>query len=92
MQDMLTEMHAVLRQMQSKQASGKGQSAADNVHMWELLLGHLDKTFAEARMAAMQRSAMFQRPVGGQNPGGMPRVPAGTPIGAMAAAPPAARQ
>ncbi len=90
MEDTLAKMHALLADMQHK-AGGKGQTAAaDNLRMWELLLGHLDRTFSEARMS-MQRSLMYQRSMPGQNPESAPRSPFPLHAGA-AVVPPASPQ
>ncbi len=80
MQDTLTKMHTLLQQMQIRAAKSKSQTDVENFQMWELLLGHLDRTLADARAAEMQRAAMFQRSMPGQ------------PIGApgSAAVPPSA--
>lgn len=90
LQETVAQMHALLNQMQSKAGSAKDKAAtADNVRMWEILLGHLDRTLAEARAAAMQRTLMYQRAMPGQSPGGPPSSPAAVPGGAAAApAPP----
>lgn len=85
MQDTLTKLHALLKQMQSQAGSSKRQTvAAENIQMWELLLGHLDRTLAQARMTAIQRSVMDQRAPGGQNPGGTPNSNISVPRGAAA--------
>jgi len=75
MQNTLTQMHALLQDMQARTRAGKTVVAksgaakasaaenlalADNVRMWELLLNHLDTTMAQARMTVMRR-AMSQR-------------------------------
>jgi hypothetical protein len=72
MQDTLTKMHAVLKEMRAKAASrgSKDQLTKANITMWELMLGQLDKDFEqlskttltrediEARRAAMYKQAM----------------------------------
>ena len=69
MQQMLTQMHALLKQMQSKALKTNDASAMDNVRMWELMLGHMDRSLAQARMTEAERTAMFQRAMVGRRPG-----------------------
>ena len=71
MESTLNAMHALLKQMQDKNASSrfKDPAAKANLEMWELLLGHLDKEFHllqastaaredfEARRAALYNQA-----------------------------------
>jgi hypothetical protein len=72
MQDTLTKMHAVLKEMRAKAGSSgsKDQLSKANITMWELMLGQPDKDFEqlsktalsrediEARRAAMYKQAM----------------------------------
>lgn len=50
----LDGMHALLKEMQAKNASGRSKdpAAKANLEMWELLLGHLDKELHELQLAA----------------------------------------
>ena len=70
MQTTLNDMHALLKQMQAKNASSRSKDpvAKANLEMWELLLAHLDKEFNqleatvareefEARRAALYNQA-----------------------------------
>ena len=70
MQSTLNDMHALLKQMQAKNASSRSKDpvAKANLEMWELLLAHLDKEFnqlqatlaregLEARRAALYKQA-----------------------------------
>jgi hypothetical protein len=67
MESCVTQMHAVLKQMESKTAAAKGPTAtAEEIQMWKLLLGHLDRTLAAARVTELQRSAMYQKARGEQ--------------------------
>ncbi len=70
MQDTLTKMHAVLKQMQADAAESKATFplAQANVDMWELMLGQLDREFDELRVATLsredleaRRAAMYQQ-------------------------------
>ncbi len=79
MQDTLTKMHALLKQMQARAAKAKSQAEVENIEMWELMLGHLDKTLAEARVSEMQRAAMFQRSMANRSIGAPGSVVAPTP-------------
>ncbi|MBA0084665.1 MAG: hypothetical protein HRJ53_06700 [Acidobacteria bacterium Pan2503] len=47
MQTALNDLHALLKQMQAKNASSRSKDpvAKANLEMWELLLAHLDKEF-----------------------------------------------
>ena len=56
MEKTLADMHALLKQMQAKNASSRSKDpvAKANLEMWELLLGHLDKEFHEMQLAAAQ--------------------------------------
>jgi hypothetical protein len=70
METTLNSMHALLKQMQAKNASSRSKDpvAKANLEMWELLLAHLDKEFNqleatlaredfEARRAALYNQA-----------------------------------
>jgi len=71
MESTLNAMHALLKQMQDKNAASRSKDpvAKANLEMWELLLGHLDKEFHllqastaarddfEARRAALYNQA-----------------------------------
>ena len=61
MQSTLNDMHALLKQMQAKNASSRSKDpvAKANLEMWELLLAHLDKEFnqLEATLAREDREA-----------------------------------
>jgi hypothetical protein len=60
MQDTLSKMHELLKDMQAKVASSnpKSQSAMmDNVQMWQLILEHLDHNMAQARTSMMLRGS-----------------------------------
>lgn len=71
MQDMestLNKMHAVLKQMRARAASRKDQATRDNLEMWELMVGQLDKQFDQLRVATLtredleaRRAAMYQQ-------------------------------
>ncbi len=61
MEVILAKMHTLLNDMKAKVAAGDSKNASsqmDNIELWEMLLGHLDKTLAQARMAAIQRGAL----------------------------------
>jgi len=71
MQTTLNDMHALLKQMQAKNAASRSKDpvAKANLEMWGLLLAHLDKEFnqleatlaredLEARRAALYNQAM----------------------------------
>ena len=56
----VAKMHTLLNDMKAKLAASPSKNAAaeqDNIALWEIMLGHLDKTLAQARIAAMQRGA-----------------------------------
>ena len=60
MQDTLSKMHELLKDMQTKVTSSnpKNQSAMmDNVQMWQLILEHLDHNMAQARTSMMLRGS-----------------------------------
>ncbi len=88
MQDTLNQMHALLRDMETKAstakttpvktAATKSSETMDNIRMWQLLLNHLDMTLAQARMTAMRR-VMSQRSM----PGGQIPVAAPNPAAAV---------
>jgi hypothetical protein len=69
MQTTLNDMHALLKQMQAKNASSRSKDpvAKANLEMWELLLGHLDKEFnqLEATLARedfdARRAALYNQ-------------------------------
>lgn len=63
MQTTLDGMHALLKQMQAKNASSRSKDpvAKANLEMWELLLGHLDKEFHELELAAAQEDVQARR-------------------------------
>lgn len=77
MQETLVKMHALLKQMQSTATAGKDQMVTDNLHMWELLLDHLDRSLMRARVSKAEREAMYQRSTAGRNMGEdqVPAVP-----------------
>lgn len=99
MQNTLTQMHALLQDMQARTRTGQAATAksgvakasaaesaalTDNVRMWELLLNHLDTTMSQARMTAMHRS-MSQRINSSQLPAAPPNGGALAPAGADSA-------
>ena len=57
MQSTLNDMHALLKQMQAKNASSRSKDpvAKANLEMWELLLAHLDKEFHQLQVATVAR-------------------------------------
>lgn len=63
MESTLAQMHAVLKQMQTKAAksSAKDSLAKANLEMWELLVRHLDKQLQELKLAAAAREDMEAR-------------------------------
>jgi peptidoglycan hydrolase CwlO-like protein len=63
MKTTLTRMHTLLKQMQTKAADShsKDSVAKANVEMWELMVGQLDKQFAELGEAARMRGDMEAR-------------------------------
>ena len=63
MENTLTSMHALLKQMQAKAAknNSKDSNARANLQMWELMLTHLDKQFGELRVATLEREDMEAR-------------------------------
>lgn len=57
----VARMHTLLDDMKAKLAAGLSKNAAaekDNIALWEIMLGHLDRTLAQARIATMQRGAL----------------------------------
>jgi hypothetical protein len=87
----VAKMHALLNDMKAKAAVDAKSSTAqkENIELWEIMLGHLDRTLAQARMAALQRGEL---PRGsGKAPGSMMnRQPQGAPA-APVHTPPQAR-
>ena len=62
MEGTLRQMHAVAQLMHAKAASSSKDSLAKaNVDMWDLLLGHLDKQFAELKTATIARDELEAR-------------------------------
>lgn len=63
MESTLTSMHALLKQMHAKTASGssKDSNANANLQMWELMLTHLDKQFEQLRAATLAREDLEAR-------------------------------
>ncbi len=70
MQATLTKMHALLKQMETRLAASKSptEAAKDNVQMWTLMLGDLDRSFEELRSATQaqrdieaRRAAMYEQ-------------------------------
>ncbi len=63
MQDTLTKMHAVLKQMRAKAVKGGARDSLTtaNLDMWELMLGHLDKQFEELRASTLAREDLEAR-------------------------------
>ena len=63
MQATLDGMHALLKEMQAKNASSRSKDpvAKANLEMWELLLGHLDKEFRELELAATREDVEARR-------------------------------
>ena len=57
----LTKMHAVLKQMQAKNASSKDSMAKANLEMWGLMLEDLDKQYEQLRIATRTREEMEAR-------------------------------
>jgi len=61
----LAKMHTLLNDMKARLAADHSRSSAsekDNIELWEMMLGHLDKTLAQARLAAVQRGALSGGP------------------------------
>jgi len=57
----LVKMHALLNDMKTKLSPGTSKGAGaqkDNIELWEMMLGHLDRTLAQARMSALQRGEL----------------------------------
>jgi len=63
MERTLNGMHALLKQMQAKNASSKSKDsvAKANLEMWELLLAHLDKEFHQLQVATLVREDIEAR-------------------------------
>ena len=63
MESTLNAMHALLKQMQDKNASSRSKDpvAKANLEMWELLLGHLDKEFHLLQAATAAREDFDSR-------------------------------
>lgn len=62
MQDTLSKMHALLKQMRVKAASNsKDPYLKANLQMWELMLSHLDKQLGELQFATMTREDLEKR-------------------------------
>jgi hypothetical protein len=63
MEGTLTSMHALLKDMQAKNASSrlKDPVAKANLEMWELLLVHLDKEFHQLQAATATRQELEAR-------------------------------
>jgi len=63
MENTLSQMHLVLKQMQDKAAKSKGQDAlaTANLDMWKLMVGHLDEELQELRVAVAAREDMEAR-------------------------------
>jgi len=61
----LAKMHTLLNDMKARMAANNSHSTPsqkDNIELWEMMLGHLDKTLAQARLAAVQRGALSGGP------------------------------
>ena len=63
MESTLNNMHALLKDMQAKNASSrlKDPVAKANLEMWELLLVHLDKEFHQLQVATATRQELEAR-------------------------------
>lgn len=63
MENTLSQMHLVLKQMQDKAAKSKGQDALAkaNLDLWKLMVGHLDEELQELRVAVAAREDMEAR-------------------------------
>jgi septal ring factor EnvC (AmiA/AmiB activator) len=63
MQDTLTKMHALLKEMRSRaKASGsKDVAATENLDMWALMLSHLERDFTQLQAAAAARDDLEAR-------------------------------
>jgi multidrug resistance efflux pump len=61
LEETVSQMQAMLKQMQAKAASSKSRDTQDNLRMWEVLVGHLDHTLAQARLLAAERADMTAR-------------------------------
>ena len=63
METTLQSMHALLKQMQAKNASSKSKDpiAKANLEMWQLLLAHLDKEFHQLQVATAAREDLEAR-------------------------------
>jgi hypothetical protein len=57
----VSKMLALLKEMQVRAASSKSTTTQDNLHMWELLVGHLNDTLTRSRLQASQRSNLLAR-------------------------------
>jgi hypothetical protein len=57
----LAKMHAVLKQMQAKNAASKDSMAKANLEMWSLMLQDLDKQYEQLRIATRSREEMEAR-------------------------------
>jgi hypothetical protein len=94
----LAKMHTLLNDMKARMAANDSHgtpSQRDNIELWEMMLGHLDKTLAQARLAAVQRGALSGGPAA-KNRGPMvyrqpskPPVPGAPAPGATATPQPA---
>lgn len=63
MESTVNGMHALLKQMQAKNAQSRSKDpvAKANLEMWELLLAHLDKEFHQLQVAAAAREQVAGR-------------------------------
>ena len=63
LENTLSQMHLVLKQMQDKAAKSKAQDALAkaNLDMWTLMVGHLDKELQDLKVAVAQREDMEAR-------------------------------
>ena len=63
MESTLNDMHALLKQMQAKNALShvKDPIAKANLERWELLLNHLDKEFHQLQVAAVREDFEARR-------------------------------
>ncbi len=61
LEDTVSKMQALLRQMQIKARGSKDQATLNNLRMWELLVSHMSETLGQARLVAAERADFIAR-------------------------------
>ena len=61
LEETVGQMKVLLKEMQSKAKASKNQTAIANMRMWELLVGHLDRTLVQTRLLVAERADMTAR-------------------------------